>query len=88
MKKLLKKVLVILGAFMPSLGLTQSIAAPPAGAGLPTLITSSDQLVILLQTVLSWIFFALVFVAIVFILLIAFNFVTKGGKNKDDVKDE
>ena len=88
MKKLLKKVLLALGAFMPSLGLAQAIANPPKGAGLPTLITSSDQLVVLLQTVLNWIFFALVFVAIVFILLIAFNFVTKGGKNKDDVKDE
>jgi hypothetical protein len=88
MKKLLIKILVALGALFPSLGLMQAIAAPPAGTGLPTFITSSGDLVILLQTVLNWIFFALVFVAIVYILLIAFNFVTKGGKNKDDVKDE
>jgi len=91
MNKILKKVLFVFGILLvlPGLAFAQNLAQPPIqGFNLPVFITSTGGLLSLLQTVLNWIFFALVFVAIIMILLIAFNFVTKGGKDKDGAKDE
>ena len=90
MKKFLKGLMLLTLCGMlilPSLGMAE-LTPPPGAVILPSIITTSGDLVILLQTALNWIFFALVFVAIVMILFVGFNFVTKGGKDKDGVKDE
>lgn len=63
--------------------LSISLIALPAVAfgveALPTGPTTIDQFILILNTLANWVFSILLVVAVIFILLAAFKFVTAGG---------
>jgi len=81
----MKKWLIISTLLLtPTLIFAQLQGPEQAPAVAPTLFNTGNALFNYIQKVLNWVFAAIILVAVVYMLIIAFQYVTSGGK-KDTV---
>ena len=80
----MKKFLSIFILALLVLPLGVSAIPEPKNIQLPTVLTTTDDLFTFVRIALNWIFYALLVLAVVYILIIAIDYVTSGGGGGSD----
>lgn len=78
MKKILLASVLFSFLVFPVVGLA-GLVAPPAGSEIPETITVGADIINIIDNLANWLFAILLAVAMVFIILAAFQFLTSGG---------
>jgi len=70
---------VVLATAMGGVAFAGHTGAHPAGGGIPTNVTTAQGFIDILAVVTDWIFVVLLVLAVIFIVLAGFQFITGGG---------